>query len=1781
MRLRITIFLILFLAFANFAQTNISGTISSDSTLDVSGSPYIVTGSVSIASGVTLTVNPNVEVRFTGGTKLYVYGTLTANSATFTSSADTLGGTPQKGDWANIRVGDGSRTGTVTLNNCQVRYGGSSDYSTIFIHHGNVTITDCEISNSKWDGVKFSGYYASTLQLTNTTITNCNSLGLFVTRNSTANIINSSINGCDWPIRYDGPASVTFTGTNDLTSNTHDGIYINYNHSSSVVWDTIGVPYVINTFTIDSGDTLTIAPGNVIKSMGGALYVEGAIIAQGNGTDNIYFTSYKNDNLLGDTNADGSTSSPSSNDWYGVYFEDASDDAVSIMEYCDITFAGRNYNGGVTTENASPTIQHCTLSNNYYGAKFIGLSSPTFSDNEIGSSDMVPVALSFEANPVFSNNSFSNSDNQYDAIGILGGTLQGDATFVKRDFTSISNVTYLLLDNVTVPAGVTLTINPGIVIKSFYSGHRIRIEGKLLAEGTEAEPIVFTSVKDDGFGNPHDTNKDGTNTVPARGDWSGIVFKNGSDPASVMDYCIVKFAYLSWYEDYINQTYIHQGAITLINSSPTISNTTITDMSYGIYAFASSNPVIENCTFENSQYTPILMSANASPTFSGNTFTNSGFTALGICPEHLPASCTIPQRTVAGYTNITYMIMGDWYVNSGAEVTVDPGVVIKVYNDQDIYVEGGLKADASSGDPIIFTSMKDDNAGNPGDTNGDGDATAPAQSDWGTINFKSTSDDAFSKIDNCEIRFSGDNYKGAVTYTDAAAPMNNTTITDSYFGVRCEGSSTPQISNTNINNCYADPIAMSLKSDPTFSNISFLANGSKGIRILEGTLSSNATLRRRSIAGISNIAYIVEYLTISPNAVLTIEPGVVIKFNQVWCNNNLIAVDGGLIAEGTPSEKIIFTSIKDDSSGGDTNNDGNNSEPQKGDWRALRFDSSTLDSVNSLVNCEFRYGGNSCQLYAEDAAAIRIINAQADIDDCIIEQSASAGIGIYGSASPVISNSEINNVSYTPITLSMFSSPTFINNQSFNAGIMALGVKPENYSVNGTIPIRSFAGFTNITYYLFETSTINSGTEITVPAGIVFKNGRLDVKGKLLLEGTTLEPIVFTDLEDDEYGNPMDTNGDGTATSPSRNGTRVKFYDVSDDASTITNTIFRYSEVALQLDQASPTITNTQFVYDKWGIYLTGVSSPALTNSSFDDLTYAPIRTSLVSYPSTTSGNTLSGTTFKAIGILDGETLVQNVTLPKRNFAGITNIPYLFGNYTVASNAVLTIDPGVVLKFFQNATLSVKRGLQAIGGSTADSTIVFTYYKDDFYGGDTNSDSTDSSPGNEGWDGIRFEDESLDPLCNLDHVIIKYAGAYYWNERGAITTINASPTILHSTLKNNYNAIVAKGASNPEVHYCDIYQNTQMGIYNVDGSFVINAENNWWGSNSGPTHSSNPGGTGQEVSDNVDFTPWLGSGAANPIMGDVSLNGVVQAFDASKILLYLVDPLGADSLNELQRGVADVSANAGITAYDASLILQYSVGLISSFPAEVGDAPETIDPATKKYLALQKVNKVGLHINGASAKFGEDFTVPVSISNVSGVTAVQIEINFNPELYSLNDISLGENFSNYNMNYGLNKAGNKLVIAVAGSDIMNKDGNILNINLHVLDKLKGTHNEALTVSKFLANETDLTKDVTSDQISLVGKPDKFTLEQNYPNPFNPTTTIRYSIPDDNVSVRIVVYDIKGREITTLVNSKQSAGSYSVVWNATNKFGEKVSSGIYFYRIMTNKFSATKKMMLIK
>ena len=90
----------------------------------------------------------------------------------------------------------------------------------------------------------------------------------------------------------------------------------------------------------------------------------------------------------------------------------------------------------------------------------------------------------------------------------------------------------------------------------------------------------------------------------------------------------------------------------------------------------------------------------------------------------------------------------------------------------------------------------------------------------------------------------------------------------------------------------------------------------------------------------------------------------------------------------------------------------------------------------------------------------------------------------------------------------------------------------------------------------------------------------------------------------------------------------------------------------------------------------------------------------------------------------------------------------------------------------------------------------------------------------------------------------------------------------------------------------------------------------------------------------------------------------------------------------------------------------------------------------------------------------------------------------------------------------------------------------------------------------------------------------FTLKDNYPNPFNPLTTISYELLADGI-VNIVIYDLIGKKIKTLVSGFQTAGSKNVNWNATDNLGQPVSAGVYLYSIEAGEFRQTKKMILLK
>jgi hypothetical protein len=102
---------------------------------------------------------------------------------------------------------------------------------------------------------------------------------------------------------------------------------------------------------------------------------------------------------------------------------------------------------------------------------------------------------------------------------------------------------------------------------------------------------------------------------------------------------------------------------------------------------------------------------------------------------------------------------------------------------------------------------------------------------------------------------------------------------------------------------------------------------------------------------------------------------------------------------------------------------------------------------------------------------------------------------------------------------------------------------------------------------------------------------------------------------------------------------------------------------------------------------------------------------------------------------------------------------------------------------------------------------------------------------------------------------------------------------------------------------------------------------------------------------------------------------------------------------------------------------------------------------------------------------------------------------------------------------------------------------------------------------------------------------EFALSQNYPNPFNPVTVIHYALPvqwkanglreGGGFHTRLEVYNLRGQRVRTLVDGAQESGYYKVIWDGKDEVRRPIASGVYFYRIMAGKFTAARKMTLLK
>ena len=140
-----------------------------------------------------------------------------------------------------------------------------------------------------------------------------------------------------------------------------------------------------------------------------------------------------------------------------------------------------------------------------------------------------------------------------------------------------------------------------------------------------------------------------------------------------------------------------------------------------------------------------------------------------------------------------------------------------------------------------------------------------------------------------------------------------------------------------------------------------------------------------------------------------------------------------------------------------------------------------------------------------------------------------------------------------------------------------------------------------------------------------------------------------------------------------------------------------------------------------------------------------------------------------------------------------------------------------------------------------------------------------------------------------------------------------------------------------------------------------------------------------------------------------------------------------------------------------------------------------------------------------------------------------------------------------------------------------KKGNEQFLSLPVVVKGRGA--DVKVSFRAVGRDGEIVSQVTKD-FHVEGIPESYALHQNYPNPFNPVTKIEYDIPGGG-NVSLIIYDIMGRQVKTLVSGFQPAGYHEIIWNGINDQQEQVGAGMYLYRVESAGFIKTKKMVLLK
>ena len=394
-----------------------------------------------------------------------------------------------------------------------------------------------------------------------------------------------------------------------------------------------------------------------------------------------------------------------------------------------------------------------------------------------------------------------------------------------------------------------------------------------------------------------------------------------------------------------------------------------------------------------------------------------------------------------------YEVTCNTTITVGTTLSAGPGTVVKFQSGVKLIVDGSLSAGGTSADPVIITSIKDDSAG--GDTNHDGSTTQAAPGDWdgiqvntpGTATLAYTSvkyaitavsidsgkaDISYSTVANCsdtgiscmgcQLNLAYNSIKNSSTgvfASNASLWMDtNQVLSNSGDGITLEYpmQGEPTIThNTLSGNLYPIGISMSSSSMtlpiPGFSNNVVTGNQINGLA-LTGLLMGDSTINPTD-----GIAYVNLGLSVWYDATLTIKANTIIKSVP----KAGFEINGTLLVQGTGSQPVIFSSIKDDSAGGDTNGDGTTTQPGPNDWDGISALTGGMVTIDYSI---LRYGASPVVIdggtgtvthssLSNSTRGVTVLDGTFTMSGCVVSGN---DIGVYSSAMPSLSINQ-NNIS--------------------------------------------------------------------------------------------------------------------------------------------------------------------------------------------------------------------------------------------------------------------------------------------------------------------------------------------------------------------------------------------------------------------------------------------------------------------------------------------------------------------------------------------------------------------------------------------------------------------------------------------------------------------------------------------------------------------------------------------------------------------------------------------------